>query len=120
VTKKDWKEINNRKSRRHAQVGLEIEEKIALFLQNAVDGQENQVFEGVLHHKQFSKADFQGKDITVYRKVNGSLEKRSFGVTTSLQRFHRTKKMHPGVVIFYTPVDFNPQKFLKKILELFD
>ena len=41
MTKKDWKEINNRKSRRHAQVGLEIEEKIALFLQNAVDGQEN-------------------------------------------------------------------------------
>lgn len=112
------KEINERKSNRYAEVGLEMEEAIAELLRNATNGDGQPIFEEVVHHQRSSRADLDGKDITVYRKVDGISSERSFGVTISLKRFHKTKNLH-STPVFFTPVGFNPQNLLKKILDLF-
>jgi len=112
------KEIDARKSKRYAKVGLEMEEAIAEFLRNATNSNGQPIFEEVVHHKQSSPADLNGKDITVYRKVDNILLDRSFGVTISLKRFHKTQNLHQTPV-FFTPIGFNQQNLLKKILDLF-
>lgn len=120
MTKQKWKDINERKSERYAQIGLETEEAIAAFLRNAVDGEERPIFEEVIHHKRFSQSDLNGKDITVYRKIGGIVLGRSFGVTISIKRFHKTQNTHANIPVFYTPIGFNPQHLLSKVLGLFN
>lgn len=120
MTRQKWKEINERKSGRYAKVGLETEEAIAVFLRNAVDSEERPIFREVVHHERLSRADLGGKDITVYREIDGVLHKRSFGVTISIKRFHKTQNTHTDTPVFYTPVGFNPQKLLSKVLGLFN
>ena len=111
MTRRNWVEINQRRFERYAIVGLQTEEKIAVFLVEIVDDKGDKIFEEVVHHEQNSHADWQGKDITVYRRIDGVLHRRSFGVTTSIKRFNQTKKKHE-IPVFYTPVNFNPQSLL--------
>ena len=117
--KQKWEEINRRKSLRYASIGLEIEEQIVEFLREVKDDRDEPIFEKVIHHCQFSPADLHGKDITVLLKKNGKVQKRSFGVTTSLRRFHQNNGLHK-TPLFYTPVDYNPQHLLRNVLSLFN
>lgn len=120
MTSQKWKEVSGRKSQRYARIGLENEESVAVFLENAKDSEGQPVFEKVVHHTQLSRADHEGKDITVYRKVNGVVHQRSFGVTISISRFHNTQNTHENTPVFYTPVGFNQQNLLSRILDLFN
>lgn len=119
VPKQSWKEIDQRRSERYSKHGRLMEREVIDFLKEVSDG-ENKVFEEVEHHPQGSREDNEGKDITVGRKVNGTLQKRSFGITISLQRFHKTKNKHPGIPVFHTPIGFNRENLLSKVLQLFD
>lgn len=120
MTNKKRKEISGRKSERYAKIGLENEELVAVFLRNAKDSEGRPFFEKVVHHDQLSRADLRGKDITVYRKVNGIVYQRSFGVTISIRRFHKTQNVHKNTPVFCTPVGFNQQNLLAKVLDLFN
>ncbi|MBN2093894.1 MAG: hypothetical protein JW740_00765 [Candidatus Zambryskibacteria bacterium] len=117
--KQKWDEINIRRMERYGKIGLEIESKIANFLQEVKDNEGNPIFERVIHHEQFSTDDLRGRDISVYLRKNGTLFKRSFGVTTSLRRFHQKNGLHKAP-LFFTPVDYNPEHLLQKILSLFE
>lgn|GEM_PF-3357844 len=120
LARQKWKDINVRKSRRYAEIGLRVEAEIAEFLTEAKNGDDQPLFDKVVHHKRCSYADLDGKDITVYRKIEGRLYQRSFGVTISLRRFNKTQNIHPDVPLFYTPVGYNQEKLVAKVLALFE
>lgn len=119
VSKQKWKEINGRKAQRYSRLGRQMEVDIAAFLSEATkDGVK--LFERVVRHLPGGYADRGGSDITIYRNINGDIQKKSFGITISQQRFNETRNKHEGVPVFYTPIGFNRERLLSKIMDLFD
>ncbi len=116
--KQSWKEINGRKSQRYAEFGREQELLVETFLRDAKDGEEN-LFIEVVRTEPNSPEDEQGCDFIVKRKVNDLILERAFGITISQKRRRISKGMHDAPQ-FYVPIGFNTDRFLKKILDLFE
>lgn len=118
--RQNWRTINIRKRRRYSKIGRQMECEIAEFLGQAEDDQGNRIFERVIRHRPWSPADLRGKDITVFLKEEDRVRTKSFGVTISIRSFHRSAAIHPRVPVFFTPVNYNREHLVGKILALFD
>ena len=109
-----------RKKERYSRIGQSSENEIEEILKNEKDSRGESVFSKVLHHKKYGFKDRDGKDFTVYRTVGDLTLFRSFGVTISERSYYQAKVKHPATVSIYTPIGFNRDNFIKKVLALFN
>lgn len=111
-----YKSLRDRRSRRWAKYGEDLENEVEELLRNMQKTDEISRFK---HHLKNSPEDHDGKDFTVWKKIEGKEIEHSFGITISAKSLHKAQQIHPHVSQFCWPMGRNPTNMKMRILGLY-
>ncbi len=116
ITTRNREAFAARRAMRMSEHGRAFEVTVEGYLQEILDFGLIQKF---IRHPPHSPEDYDGRDFTISKDVEGVSIEKTFGVTISIKSWNRGKRLHRSYQQFCFPIGTKKETVVRRILGLF-